>query len=237
MPRGLKASPHRATHGHAVVTAARSPAQRLAIPHEGHLPLAVARWADPLRRAVFIAVDDAMLQTLAAVLPAFLPDRPVLELPAWDSPPYDRSRPSRAVTGRRVATLAWLAEHHEQRVLVLTTPESLTQRIPPADRLLERSVRLGPGQSLDDGWLEATLAAFGYEQADRVTEPGEFAVHLSTADVFPAGGQVPIRIEFTENKAIASIRQFDPDDQLSFADAGPVLLLPASEGFTSLVRT
>lgn len=55
---------------------------------------------------------------------------PVLELPPWDSPPYDRSRPSRAVTGRRVTTLAWLAEHHEQRVLVLTTPESLTQRIP-----------------------------------------------------------------------------------------------------------
>ncbi len=79
---------------------------------------------------MFVAVDDAMLQTLAAAVPAFLPDRPVLELPACDSPPYDRSRPSRAVTGRRVTTLAWLAEHHEQRVLVLTTPESLTRTHP-----------------------------------------------------------------------------------------------------------
>lgn len=65
---------------------ARSPARQLVIPHEGHLPLAVAGWANPLRSAVFVAVDDAMLQTLAAAVPAFLPDRPVLELPPWDSP-------------------------------------------------------------------------------------------------------------------------------------------------------
>jgi transcription-repair coupling factor (superfamily II helicase) len=53
---------------------------------------------------------------------------------------------------------------------------------------LERSVRLEPGQSLDDGWLEATLAAFGYEQADRVTEPGEFAAAI----VALAGYQVAV---------------------------------------------
>jgi hypothetical protein len=72
---------------------ARSPAQRLVIRHEGHLPLAVARWADPLRRAVFVAVDDAMLQTLAAAVPAFPPDRQCLNCrPGTVRPMIDHDR-------------------------------------------------------------------------------------------------------------------------------------------------
>jgi transcription-repair coupling factor (superfamily II helicase) len=91
---------------------------------------------------VFVAGDDAAFQALVAAMAAFLPDREVRSLPAWDSSPYDRLRPSRSVTGTRVATLAWLAEHPRERVLVLTTPEGLLQRIPPPERLLERAVRL-----------------------------------------------------------------------------------------------
>jgi transcription-repair coupling factor (superfamily II helicase) len=170
-------------------------AAQVRLPHEGHLPLALARWAGDIRRAVFVATDDAMLRVLAAALRAFLPKRPIHVLPAWDTPPYDRSQPPRSVTGQRVATLAWLAEHQERAALVLTTPESLLQRIPPADRLLERSVRLATGQPVDIDWLAATLAAFGYELVERVSEPGDAAIHQSTVDIFPGGAVAPLRLE------------------------------------------
>ncbi len=130
-----------------------------------------------------------------------------------------------------MTTLAWLAEHPDEAAFILTTPESLLQRIPSISRLLERSVRLAEGQTLDLAWLETTLEAFGYELVERVGEPGEAALHASTADIFPAGATAPIRLEIADN-TIRSIRRFAPDDQLSVADLEQALLLPASERFT-----
>ena len=45
-------------------------------------------------------------------------------------------------------------------ILVLTTPEALPQRVPPAERVRERSVRLAAGDELDPEWLRATLVDF-----------------------------------------------------------------------------
>jgi transcription-repair coupling factor (superfamily II helicase) len=180
---------------------------------------------------VFVAGDDSMLRMLAEVMPAFLPDRPTRLLPAWDTSPYDRSRPSRAVTGTRVATLNWLAENPKAPALVLTTPEGISQRIPPAERLLQRSVRLTPGQPLAVEWLRLTVTAFGYDIVERVDEPGEAAIRPGAADVFPAGAGAPVRLELDDGQ-IRNIRRFDAIDQLSVSEVRSVLLLPASEGFT-----
>src|SRR3954452_14106336 len=75
-----------------------------AVPHEGFLPLAIRQWAEPSPQAIFVASDDSMLQGLAAAMPVFLPDRPTHVLPSWGNSPYERSRPSRAIAGMRVAT-------------------------------------------------------------------------------------------------------------------------------------
>src|SRR3954470_11603050 len=146
-----------------------------AVPHEGFLPLAIRQWAEPSPQAIFVASDDSMLQGVAAAMPVFLPDRPTYILPAWDTSPYERSRPSRAVTGTRVASLVAIAQARGP-CLVLTTPEALLQRIPPTERLLERAVRLLPDQPLDLEWLQATLTAFGYDTVERVDEAGEVII-------------------------------------------------------------
>ena len=44
-----------------------------------------------------LPADDMTLDRLSAVMPVFLPDHRILPLPAWDSLPYDRVRPSRAI--------------------------------------------------------------------------------------------------------------------------------------------
>src|SRR4051794_36470041 len=118
----------------------RRPANMIRVSAEGILPLAVARWVSKNRHglAVFVTDDESTVEGLLAALPGFLPDHRVLSVPAWDSLPYDRARPSRRVTGTRVASLASLVEAHDQPILVLTTPEALTQRVPPADRVRER---------------------------------------------------------------------------------------------------
>ncbi|MGE0224348.1 MAG: DEAD/DEAH box helicase [Acetobacteraceae bacterium] len=197
------------------------------------LPLVLAGWArrSGSQRVLFAARDDAMLQALAAALPVFLPDWAVLPLPAWDSLPYDRARPSRAVTGRRVATLSWLAGSPTSPALVLCTPESLLQRVPPAERLRERSVRLAAGEALDPDWLHATLDAFGYAFDDRVDEPGEAVIRPGAVDIHLAGEAAPVRLDLDDGR-ITAIRRFDPLTQRSTEDTGPVTLRPASEAFT-----
>jgi transcription-repair coupling factor (superfamily II helicase) len=181
--------------------------------------------------AAFVADDELTLEGLLAALPRFLPDHRVLSVPAWDSLPYDRARPSRRVTGTRVAALAALVEAQDQPVLVLTTPEALPQRVPPAKRVRERSVRLAAGDELDPEWLRATLVAFGYVFDDRVDEPGEAAIRAGAVDIHPAGQSNPVRLELDQGR-IAVIRLFDPLSQRGTSDSGPVRLLPASEAFT-----
>ena len=134
-------------------------------------------------------------------------------------------------TGTRVATLAWLAEHPDRHALLLTTPEALTQRIPPAERLTERTVLIEAGQELDLEWLRATLDAFGYDTVEQVDEPGEATLRPLTVDLWAAGSAVPVRLEIADDR-VTTIRMFNPGDQLTVADAAAVRLLPASEGFT-----
>jgi transcription-repair coupling factor (superfamily II helicase) len=99
------------------------PAKVLIVSGEGMLPLAVARWVSKSNHALsaFVTDDESTLEALLAALPRFLPDHRVLSVPAWDTLPYDRARPSRRVTGTRVASLASLVEAHDQPILVLTT--------------------------------------------------------------------------------------------------------------------
>jgi len=184
---------------------------RLDVPHEGYLPLALAEWARERPQAIFVAGDDAMLHVLAASLPTFLPERAIRILLAWDNAPYDVSRPSRSATGTRVATLGSLAEHPADPVLILTTPESLTQRIPPADRFIERAIRLEPGQQPDVEWLKTTLTAFGYDLVERVDEPGEATIRSGAVDIWPAGHTSPVRLDLEDGR-IDGIRRFDPDN-------------------------
>jgi transcription-repair coupling factor (superfamily II helicase) len=205
----------------------------LRVSAEGILPLAVSKWVveGGYPMAAFVAADELILESLVAALPTFLPDYRILAVPAWDSLPYDRARPSRRVTGTRIASLTWLADAHDQSALVLTTPEALPQRVPPAERLRERSVRLAAGDDLDPDWLRATLEAFGYVFDERVDEPGEAAIRSGAVDIHPAGQNDPVRLELDGGR-IAAIRLFDPLTQRSTRNSGPIRLLPASEAFT-----
>jgi hypothetical protein len=127
------------------------PAKVLTVSAEGMLPLAVARWVKGKHAlAAFVVDDESTPEDLLAALPRFLTDHRVLSVPAWDSLPYDRGRPSRRLTGTRVASLASFVEAYDQPILVLTTPEALPQSVPPAERVL--SIFIPPGKATRSAW-------------------------------------------------------------------------------------
>jgi transcription-repair coupling factor (superfamily II helicase) len=76
--------------------------------------------------------------------------------------------------------------------------------------------------------LSAPLKALVSAPTDTVAEHGEYAVRGSLIDVFPAGEELALRLDFFGDE-IDSIRRFDPADQRSTDRSEGFTLMPASE--------
>ncbi|MBL8254107.1 MAG: transcription-repair coupling factor, partial [Candidatus Competibacter sp.] len=112
---------------------------------------------------------------------------------------------------------------------VLVVPvATLMQRLAPRDYLDRYALLLKVGERLDPEDFRRRLEAAGYVCVSQVVEHGEFAVRGSIIDLFPMGAERPYRIELFDDE-VESVRDFDPDTQLSVAKVKQIELLPARE--------
>jgi len=102
-------------------------------PPESLLALSLAFWAGGGATSVLhVARSETRADRRARAARSFAPALEVLLIPPWDCSPYVRASPSCAVMGSRVAALARLAEPASTHGrLVITTVETLLQRLPP----------------------------------------------------------------------------------------------------------
>jgi len=180
------------------------------------------------RRAVVIAADEAAMRALAETAPLFAPEIEVLTFPAWDCLPYDRASPALRVMAERLATLSALQNASDKPQLVLTTASAATQRVLTPFRVRQLTRRIAEGERIDREVLVGQLNALGYQRADTVAEHGEYAVRGSLVDVYPAGEELALRLDFFGDE-IDTLRRFDPADQRSTDKAQAFTLMPASE--------
>src|SRR3954465_2213921 len=163
----------------------------------GFLPWLAADLARPARGgAVFIAPDEAAMRALADAAGFFAPELEVLSFPAWDCLPYDRSSPSLRSTSERLATLHALQRKAEKPQLLVTTVNAATQRTLTPFRVRQLVARLVPGERIDLHRLTALLQANGYVRTDTVQDAGEYAVRGGIVDLFPAGENEGLRLDF-----------------------------------------
>ncbi|SBV31588.1 Transcription-repair coupling factor [uncultured Sphingopyxis sp.] len=196
---------------------------------DGFLPLLLADLARASdKRLVYVATDDAAMQAVADAAPFFAPDLIVHRFPAWDCLPYDRAGPSMRVSADRLATLSALQLPPKRGELILTTVAALTQRTLTPFRIRQLATTLAPGQRIDRDALAELLVSNGFSRVDTVADQGEFAVRGGILDLFPAGKENGLRVDFFGDE-IESIRRFDPADQRSLGPAKALQLLPASE--------
>ncbi|MEO6199076.1 MAG: transcription-repair coupling factor, partial [Sphingomicrobium sp.] len=179
-------------------------------------------------RAVAIVADEAAMRALAETAPLFAPEVEVLTLPAWDCLPYDRASPALRVMAERMATLNALQLPRERPQLLVTTASAATQRVLTPFRIRALTRRIARGERIERETLIGQLNALGYERSDTVAEHGEYAVRGSLIDLFPAGEEQALRLDFFGDE-IDSLRRFDPADQRSTDKAESFTLLPASE--------
>jgi transcription-repair coupling factor (superfamily II helicase) len=179
-------------------------------------------------RAVFIAPDEAAMRALADAAHYFAPELELLTFPAWDCLPYDRSSPSLRSTSERLATLHALQRKSGKPQLLVTTVNAATQRTLTPFRVRQLVARLAPGEHIGLDRLTALLQANGYGRTETVRDPGEFAVRGGLVDLFPAGEEYALRLDFFGDE-IESVRRFDPASQRSIDRILGFTLLPASE--------
>jgi transcription-repair coupling factor (superfamily II helicase) len=214
-----------------IFAAIASAAQPLTISRaaDGFLPLLLADLARASdKRLVYVATDDAAMQAIADAAPFFAPDLIVHRFPAWDCLPYDRAGPSMRVSADRLATLSALQLPAKRGELILTTVAAITQRTLTPFRIRQLATTLAPGQRIDRDALAELLVSNGFSRVDTVADQGEFAVRGGILDLFPAGEENGLRVDFFGDE-IESIRRFDPADQRSLGPAKALQLLPASE--------
>ena len=185
---------------------------------EGFDAMVTADLARRERVSVFVARDFARMNAVLGALAFFAPDLDILQLPAWDCLPYDRMSPTPGVVAQRMFSLSRLAamkaKKPEKPVLVLTTANAMTQKVPPQTVVREGALSLKPGQTQDIAKLEKYFLDQGYTRVSTVAERGEFAVRGGLLDVFSPSADEPVRLDFFGD-SLESIRSFDPETQRS----------------------
>ena len=180
--------------------------------------------------SVFVARDGSRASAFGDAMGFFAPEIELIAFPAWDCLPYDRVGPSAGVAAQRMATLTRLARGLDPKKpsLLVTTSPALLQRVPAREVVSRAGYAATVGNAVDIADLERYFAVNGYHRASTVSDRGEFAVRGGVIDVFPPGGDEPVRLDLFGD-TLESIRAFDRETQRSTRQLKAVDLLPVSE--------
>ncbi len=152
--------------------------------------------------------------------------KPVFTFPDWEILAYDAFSPHEDIISQR---LKWMSQlgHLPQGILIIAL-DTLLHRLAPRSYIHARSFYLKVGQNLDKMQLLRQLENAGYRSVSQVYTHGEYASRGSIIDLYPMGSTQPYRMDLLDTE-IDSIRNFDPETQLSIAKIDLIDILPARE--------
>ncbi|HLL71895.1 MAG TPA: transcription-repair coupling factor [Pyrinomonadaceae bacterium] len=150
----------------------------------------------------------------------------VLMLPASEIDPYAGVSPHAETLERRALTLWRLARG--QGSFVLLTARALARRTVRPEALLSAGATLKRDEDHAPEELIELLLASGYVREDPIGAVGEFSLRGGILDVWSPGHSAPVRIEFFGD-TVDSIREFDPETQLSVGQLQEIEIVPMRE--------
>jgi transcription-repair coupling factor (superfamily II helicase) len=127
----------------------------------------------------------------------------------------------------RTETVTRLAQPGNRKIII-TYPEAMVEKVMLPDQLSRNIIHIRTNDVLDTDGLFEKLAGYGFERADFVYEPGQYAVRGGIIDIYSFGNEKPYRIELFGND-VDSIRIFDPETQLSERKLLQVNIIPNIE--------
>jgi transcription-repair coupling factor (superfamily II helicase) len=195
--------------------------------------LLLVLWRRRAERPLIVVVNDnravedfvPILRGFCELTAACDPEA-VVSLPARDVLPFQNLSPHPELQEER-ATALWKIATGAASIVV--TPVAATAILLRAAEFYTDLARtIHRGESLDTDALLAHLNTVGYNPADVVEMPGQYALRGGILDVYSPEAERPVRIEFFGDE-VDSIRRFDPTSQRSSNPVDEALLLPLTE--------
>ena len=153
-------------------------------------------------------------------------DNELLVLPASESDPYAGVSPH-AQTLERRALAFWHLQQRSASFVLLTARALARKTVSPA-AIVKAGAVLRRDEDHSPEALVEKLMATGYMREDPVGAVGEFSMRGGIVDIWPPGREAPVRIEFFGD-TIDSLREFDPENQLSTGQLRVVEVPPMHE--------
>ena len=150
----------------------------------------------------------------------------ILVLPASETDPYAGVSPHPQTLERRALALWQLQQRSPS--FVLLTARALARKTVSPTTIAKNGAVLRRDEDYSPEALVEKLMATGYVREDPVGAVGEFSMRGGIVDIWPPGREAPVRIEFFGD-TIDSLREFDPENQLSTSQLKAVLVPPMHE--------
>jgi len=166
-----------------------------------------------------------VLQGFAELTGALDPDA-IVTLPTRDVLPYQNLSPHPEIQEER-ATALWKIATGAASIVVAPIAAT-TIRLASTEYYTDLARTVRRGETFDTETLLQHLNTVGYDSADVVEMPGQYALRGGILDVYSPEADRPVRIEFFGDE-VESIRKFDPATQRSSSPVDEALLLPLTE--------
>ena len=150
----------------------------------------------------------------------------ILVLPASETDPYAGISPHAQTLERRALAL-WQLQQGTPSIVLLTA-RALARKTVSPEAIARAGVVLRRDEEYSPEVLVEKLMATGYVREDPVGAVGEFSMRGGIVDVWPPGREAPVRLEFFGD-TIDSLREFDPENQLSTGQLKVVEVPPMHE--------
>ncbi|GMQ94211.1 MAG: transcription-repair coupling factor [Acidimicrobiia bacterium] len=147
----------------------------------------------------------------------------VIQLPAWETLPFEHVSPNVVTMAARVEARYRLTQRDP--VVVVGSVRAVIQRLSPTP---VEPIVLDQGESYDFSEIVAKLVRLGYTRVDRAEARGEMAVRGGIIDVFPPTADNPYRFDFWGD-SLDDIRWFSAATQRSEEAVESVSIHPARE--------
>ena len=171
--------------------------------------------------------EEAFVEDLKA-----LGDLEVLLFPAWEVMPSKEAAPQKEIMAERIDTLQrlqqWRDGAQEKLLVVVTSVEALSFKTISRVQLKQLHFSLKKGEKLQKNRFIEELLRLGFHPYPMVGQRGEFSQRGGIVDFFPLNAGYPIRIEFF-GEEVESIREFDPETQLSRQSLNQIDIVMADE--------
>ena len=129
----------------------------------------------------------------------------------------ERSNYKSSLGVQRTAAIEKILAGTDSRLFIVTYPEAIEEYLPASARIEDSILTIKTGDTISFDTLRNSLISKGFEKADFVSAPGQFAIRGSIIDIFSYSRNHPFRLSFWGDE-IEKIHLFDCNTQLSIEE-------------------